>query len=367
MKTRVAIACQGGGSQTAFTAGALQGLFDAGVQDQFEIAALSGTSGGAICATLVWYAMKHGDNDVTKRLLEFWQDNTAQGWIERFCNDFVVSSLRMANSGMVPTFATSPSSPVTKFMTQYATIGQRREFVDFEYLLRRYIDFDETAAWGPQASAPVLVLGAANVLSGLLAKFNSAKTPIKVEHILASCAVPNLFPAVELDGEAYWDGLFSDNPPLDDLIRPSAVGERNMPQEIWLIKINPTRRDSIPTRSDDISDRRNQLEGNVSLKQNLKYIEMLNDFIVDGSFKDEFLDRLGFREPVRMPKAFAVDADKPYHIPFIEMSDHLQKTLDFESKLDRSEEAIQTLIDDGRSKAKEFLAARSACMRRSSK
>lgn len=364
MKTRVAIACQGGGSQTAFTAGALQGLFEGGVQDQFEITALSGTSGGAICTSLVWYAMKRGEHEATKRLLEFWRDNTARGLIECFCNDFMVNALRMANSGIFPTFATSASSPATKFMMQYATIGQRREFVDFEYLLRRYIDFDEIASWGPQASAPVLVLGAANVLSGLLAKFNSAKSPIRVEHILASCAVPNLFPAVELEGEAYWDGLFSDNPPLDDLINPSIVGERNIPQEIWLIKINPTRRESIPVRVDDIIDRRNQLEGNLSLKQNLKYIEKLNDLILAGAFKEEFLERLDFGRPVRIPKAFDGEADKPYHIPFIEMSEELQKRLDFESKLDRSEKAIQTLIDDGRSRAKEFLADRSACMRR---
>jgi NTE family protein len=363
MKTRVAIACQGGGSQTAFTAGALQGLFEAGVQDEFEITALSGTSGGAVCATLVWYALKRGDKDVTKRLIDFWQDNTAQNLNERVFNDFVVNALRMANSGMIPTFAASPSSPALKLMTQYASIGQRREFVDFEYLLRRYIDFNQIRAWGAQANPPVLVLGAASVLNGSLTKFNSSKGPIKVEHVLASCAVPNLFPAVEVDGDAYWDGLFSDNPPLDDLIRPSAMGERNVPQEIWLIKINPTRRDSIPVRSDDISDRRNQLEGNVSLKQNLKYIEILNDLLLDGAFKDEFLERLNYREPVRMPKAFADQADKPYHIPFIEMSSDLQTSLDFEGKLDRSERNIQTLITDGRAKAKEFLAARSACVR----
>jgi hypothetical protein len=36
-KTRIAIACQGGGSQTAFTAGALKGLFDARIEEAFEM------------------------------------------------------------------------------------------------------------------------------------------------------------------------------------------------------------------------------------------------------------------------------------------------------------------------------------------
>jgi predicted acylesterase/phospholipase RssA len=97
----------------------------------------------------------------------------------------------------------------------------------------------------------VLVLGAASVLSGRLQKFNSLRGPIKVEHILASCAVPSLFPAVEVDGDALWDGLFSDNPPIDDLIRQKFVGRENVPREIWLIKINPTRRDKIPTEIGD--------------------------------------------------------------------------------------------------------------------
>ena len=46
---RVAIACQGGGSHTAFTAGVLSRLFEADVTSKYKIVGLSGTSGGAIC------------------------------------------------------------------------------------------------------------------------------------------------------------------------------------------------------------------------------------------------------------------------------------------------------------------------------
>jgi NTE family protein len=55
---RVAIACQGGGSHTAFTAGALKKLLkEKGAEghEEYEIVALSGTSGGSICALLAWY------------------------------------------------------------------------------------------------------------------------------------------------------------------------------------------------------------------------------------------------------------------------------------------------------------------------
>jgi NTE family protein len=363
MRTRIAIACQGGGSQTAFTAGVLLGLAEAGALEEFEVTGLSGTSGGAVCASLVWYAARRKE-PLTDRLMAFWRDNTAQTYVERMSNQLIVGWLRMVNKGMLPTVAISPGSPVLQAMASYADFasfasGQRREFTDFATLLRRHIDFDEIARWGPQPTAPVLVIGACSVLSGRLAKFISAREPIKIEHILGSCAVPSLFTAVESDGDAYWDGLFSDNPPMDSLVRPSLVGNANIPKEIWVIKVNPTRRDTVPLQADDVIDRRNQLEGNVSLFQNLKYLELLNDLLAQGAFRDGSLKDL-FSEPVRIPKAFREEPAKPYHIPWIEMSEAIQKTLDYEGKLDRSQTNIEGLIAEGEAQARKFLADRKA-------
>ena len=243
-------------------------------------------------------------------------------------------------------------------MSQFLSAGQRREFSDFQALLRRHIDFDELAAWGPQPTAPVLVIGAASVLSGQLRKFNSSKEAIRIEHILASAAVPNLFPAVQLDGDALWDRLFSDNPPLDDLVRRRIVGEGNIPQELWIIKINPTTRASAPVEPNEIADRRNQLEGNVSVFQNLKWIELINDLISEGAFQPEFLANFEYTRPVRIPKAFALEPDKPYHIPWIEMSDEMQHSLDYEGKLDRSPSNVDMLIAHGEERGRVFLAER---------
>src|ERR671926_234668 len=52
-KKRVAIACQGGGSHAAFTAGVLKGLLRSEQLEEYEVVALSGTSGGAVCAARV--------------------------------------------------------------------------------------------------------------------------------------------------------------------------------------------------------------------------------------------------------------------------------------------------------------------------
>jgi NTE family protein len=76
---RIAIACQGGGSHTAFTAGALKRLLQ---DDRYDVVAVSGTSGGAICAVLAWYALiqHNGEGAAARaaRLLDsLWKDNSA--------------------------------------------------------------------------------------------------------------------------------------------------------------------------------------------------------------------------------------------------------------------------------------------------
>lgn len=357
-KTKIAIACQGGGSQTAFTAGALKALCEARIADEFEIVSMSGTSGGAVCALLLWHALERGADPPWQQLMDFWQDNSAKGWAETTFNKLVVDSVRMINSGLLPTFQLSPSSAASRSLMQFATMGLRENFASFQTLLEAHVDFAEIASWGPRAKRPILMVGAANVTTGMLTKFISNREPIRVEHVLASCAVPTIFPAVQVDEDVFWDGLFSDNPPVQELIRPSSVGAENVPEEIWLIKINPTRRETVPVRIDDIIDRRNQLEGNISLFQQLRHIEMLNDMLLSDAFRPEFLGQFDIRMPVRIPKSFAVTPDKPYHIPCIEMSDELQKTLDYESKIDRSAAHIQHLISEGEQCARAFLRER---------
>jgi len=357
-KTRVAIACQGGGSQTAFTAGALKALCEAQIAQNFEIVSISGTSGGAVCASLLWYGYGRGDRPVWKRLIEFWKDNTAQGLAEQLFNDAIVTSLRLIDRGWLPSFQISPSSPLLSHAMKLLGAGVRRGFLEFPELLRKFIDFDEIARWGARQEAPVLVVGAANITTGKLVKFMSNYAPIRLEHLLASCAVPTLFPAVMIEGQAYWDGLFSDNPPVEELVRPISVGDDNVPDEIWIIKINPTASHKVPLLPQEISDRRNQLEGNISLFQQLQHVEWINDVYLRGGLREDVFAHHGMKPPIRIPKAFADDPDKPFHIPWIEMPDALQDQLDYEGKLDRSARNIDWLVAEGEASARDFLVRR---------
>jgi NTE family protein len=359
MKTKIAIACQGGGAETAFTAGALQALFEAGIDREFEIVSLGGTSGGAVCTSLIWYALQNGEQPVWQRLLDFWtESNRPKRAQEQLFNQWVVTWSRLVGKGQIPSLEVSPYSPFRKSLLQMATAGQRKTFTDFEESLKAHIDFERIREWGPIDKRPVLVLGAAGVLSGRLRKFVSRNEVIQVEHILASCCVPNIFPAVEIGDDAYWDGLFADNPPIGALVRPVHVGEGNIPDEIWLIKIEPTTRPTIPTDPGEILDRRKQMEGNCALMNQLGAIMVLNDIHVWGGFTPDLLKFLQWERPVRIPKVYRDMADKPYWIPHIEMSPELYQKIDWVTKLDRGAENIDALMRDGRKRAREFLEAR---------
>jgi NTE family protein len=109
-KPKIAIACQGGGSQTAFTSGALKTLLEARAHDSFEVVSLSGTCGGAIRAALAWHALRKRDPAPWRRLAAFWAENTAQSPAEEVFNYFAVGWLRAVGSGHVPMLQRSPSS-----------------------------------------------------------------------------------------------------------------------------------------------------------------------------------------------------------------------------------------------------------------
>src|SRR6516164_9207302 len=166
------------------------------------------------------------------------------------------------------------------------------------------------------------------------------------------------FPAVKIGDDAYWDGLFADNPPIAALCRPIYVGEGNIPEEIWMIKIEPTSRREIPTEPDDILDRRKQMEGNCAYFNQLAAIMLVNDIHVWGGFTPELLKFLEWEKPVRMPKPYDEAPDKPYFIPHMEMSPELYQKIDWEAKLDRGAENIDMLMEDGQKRAREFLDAR---------
>jgi NTE family protein len=312
---RVAIACQGGGSHTAFTAGVLKKLLKEKVEGKhdYEVVALSGTSGGAICALLTWYGLLMNDTNRAVELLDsFWRDNSASSLQDKLVNDWLLwTNQFFENTGGMPTI-----SPY-----YYPSRGQDL----LRSLLEKHVDFGRINNLVKQSS-PLLLVGAANVLSGEFKAFSSHRDEINAEIILASAAIPTLFRAVHTDGGVYWDGLFSQNPPVREL--PDAEPK---PNEIWVIQINPERSEAEPRSMPDITDRRNELSGNLSLYQEIHFIQTVNKWVEEGSLsgtKHEVID-----------------------IKWIQML----RGLDSASKLNRDPSFIQEMMAYGEEQAETFL------------
>ena len=128
---RVAIACQGGGSYTAFTAGVLKKLLKEkgeGKQD-YEVVAFSGTSGDAICALLTWYGLLTNDtNRVVELLDSFRRDNSASSLQDQLLNDWLLWTNRF--------FENTGSAPI---LSPYYFPSQGQELL--RRMLKKHVDF----------------------------------------------------------------------------------------------------------------------------------------------------------------------------------------------------------------------------------
>jgi NTE family protein len=164
----------------------------------------------------------------------------------------------------------------------------------------------------------------AQALSGEFKAFSSYRDSINVEMVLASAALPTLFKAVHTNGGVYWDGLFTQNPPVREL--PDAK-----PDEIWVIQIDPQTRAAESKTMPNIMDRRNELAGNLSLYQETYFIEKINEWVAEGSLSGT--------------------KHKVIEVKWIEML----WELDSESKLNRDPRFIQRMMAYGEDQAEAFL------------
>jgi NTE family protein len=310
---KVAIACQGGGSHAAFAAGIFDGLLRRERRHRFQLVALSGTSGGAMCASLVWRGLvASGPDEASQRLLGFWRDLEVHDPLDAIGNFWVVSLAR---------------SPVTVEVSPYLYDPQAAPTL--QTLLRSHLDLEHLTADPVRRSRPRLLIGATDVMNGDRVIFPGES--LIYDDVLASAAVPPLFRAVHADGHLYWDGLFATNPPVREF---TDLDER--PDEIWVVQLNPQHRRQEPRTMREIADRRNELAGNLSLGQELYFVDRINQLIDSHEALTARYKRIRLR---------VVELDGT--------------ELDYPSKLDRAAPFIEQLLDAGRERADWFFDERS--------
>jgi NTE family protein len=216
----VALLLQGGGALGAYQAGVYQALAETGLCPDW----VAGISIGAINSAII--AGNHPDKRVEK-LREFWELITSHpvaGWglgdqFSQFVRgDFQRQTYNQWAAGFALTAGATgffkPRLPPPFFQPDGTT--EATSFYDTGELkstLERLIDFDRL---GEEVR---LSVGAVNVRAGNFVYFDSAEQRIKPEHIMASGALPPGFPAVEIEGEFYWDGGLVSNTPLQWVVQ----------------------------------------------------------------------------------------------------------------------------------------------------
>ncbi|HYZ64953.1 MAG TPA: patatin-like phospholipase family protein [Acetobacteraceae bacterium] len=233
---RLALALQGGGSFGSFTWGVLDRLLDA----DLELDMVSGTSAGALNAVLLADGLAEGGPEAAKRKLRhFWK--------------------RVSEVAPLPV-PTRAIELTTAFMSpyQFNPLGLN----PLRDLLQAEVDFERLR----EARPLPLMIAATRVSDGRLRLFREDE--ITLEAVLASCCLPRLHHAVEIDGEAYWDGGFSANPPVRQLAIETSA------DLILLVQLLAEHAGGTPRRGAEITQRLSGIAFNEPL---LKELEALDD------------------------------------------------------------------------------------------
>ena len=250
------LALQGGGSHGAFTWGVLDRLLE---EPWMKIDAISGTSAGAMNAAVLVDGWSKGGADGARAALDaYWR---------RVSRAAAFSPLQRSPVARLMgrwTLDTSPAYLAIDLMSRAFSPYDLNPmgFNPLRQILAESIDFERLVA------SPIkLFITATNVHTGRGRIFrNSQITP---DVLLASACLPTMFQAVEIEGEAYWDGGFAGNPTITPLVRESDA------RDTILVQINPRVRLNTPRTAGDILDRLNEISFNSPLMKELRMIALL--------------------------------------------------------------------------------------------
>ncbi len=230
-RPRLNLALQGGGSHGAFTWGVLDALL---ADPRVEFEGLSGSSAGALNAVLLadgW--CKGGRDGARKGLADFWTALGTQmppGMVVQGDGDNVnLSAVSRALVNWAAYFSPDQLNPLA--------LSPLRD------LLNRHIDFDRLRSHCPFK----LFVGATQANTGKLRVFREQE--ITPDVLMASTCLPRVHHAVTIDGQPYWDGGYSANPPVFPLLYDCNASD------ILLVLLSPLQRSDCGGSVEAIRDR----------------------------------------------------------------------------------------------------------------
>ncbi|WP_420475601.1 patatin-like phospholipase family protein [Noviherbaspirillum sp. ST9] len=280
-KKRILLALQGGGAHSAYVWGVVDRLLQ---NEDIEIAAVSGTSGGAMVAAVLAYglSMEKGPDGTpltdagrraeTRRLLkQFWTNVAAIG-------DFTFNPYRFVANPLHPSWNIDGTpvpvalNALSLVMSPYQRLFDLRQN-PVSMALADCIDFKALRA---SKTGPALYVCATNVRTSQLQTFS--KREIDVEHLLASACLPVADRAVKIGEEYYWDGGYVADPALIPLVQHHKQASR----DLVIVGVNPIVMDKTalpPDTAWEIIDRMNEITFNASLISEIKRIHEINELL----------------------------------------------------------------------------------------
>jgi NTE family protein len=262
------LALQGGGSHGAYTWGVLDRLLE---EPWLRIDGISGTSAGAMNAAALAYGYSLDEARGARLALEgFWRRVSHAGQF---------SPVRRGPIDVLLGRWSLDRSPAYAAMDMMSRVFSPYDFNlsgwnPLRDILNEGIDFDQL-----KQSQIKLFITVTNVATGRPRVFRNGD--ITADVLIASACLPTMFQAVELDGEAYWDGGYSGNPTITPLVRECTS------RDTIIVPINPIERKGTPRTSSEILNRLNEVAFNAVLLKELRMIALLRQVADPGHEEGE--------------------------------------------------------------------------------
>ncbi|WP_144185266.1 patatin-like phospholipase family protein [Elioraea rosea] len=261
---KVDLALQGGGAHGAFTWGVLDRLLE---EPWLVIEGVSGTSAGAMnAAVLADGYVAGGAEGARLALAGFWRavsDAAAWSPLRRSPVDVMLGRWSLDTS---PAFIAM--DVMTRLFSPYDLNPQGLN--PLREILAACVDFERLAR-----SPMKIFVTATNVRTGRGKIFRNAQ--LSPDVLLASACLPTMFQAIEIDGEAYWDGGFAGNPTITPLVRETDA------DDTILVQINPRERPGTPRTAAEILNRINEVSFNATLLKELRMMALLRQVVGPGA------------------------------------------------------------------------------------
>ena len=241
---KLSLGLQADGSFGAFTWGVLERLLE---EPGCEFEAVSGASIGAINATLLACGLVLDGRDGARQLLaNFWT---------RMINETSFRSLMLLGA------FSPPSSSVAFGPTPQSEPLDPSDLAPLREMLAKDIDFSALRA----SICPKLMIAATRVRDGSLRVFGNAEMTADV--LLASSCPALIHCAIDIEGEAYWDGGYAANPPLLGLARDSEDAD------LLVVQVTPTREVTVPLTPAAIDRRLDRIAANAVLNAEIAALQ----------------------------------------------------------------------------------------------